>query len=274
MPTLSFVSVVLVSAALLPAQQPAERAFATPKEAVQALIDAAGQNDTAALLKLFGSQGKDLVESGDPADDKTARADFVRRANEKLDIEMDPSKSRATVIAGNDKWPLPVPLVKTKSGEWHFDSARGRTEILARRIGRNELIAIDVCRAYVEAQMDYAQRNDDKAHMLHYAQKLASVAPKSWVDGAPYHGYYFRILTAQGPDATGGERNYIVKGEMIGGFALIAYPAQYGVSGIKTLIVNNSGVVYERDLGPTTASQAHLTTRYNPDKKWQPVSGE
>ena len=216
---------------------------------------------------------------------------------------MDPSQSRVRVVVGNDNWPLPVPLVKTKSGQWHFDSARGRTEVLARRIGRNELIAIDVSRGYVEAQMDYAFADFDKDGILEYAQKListqgqkdglywegepANLIPKDFADAAdaiavgaasakrtPYQGYYFHVLKAQGPDATGGAHSYIVKGEMIGGFGLIAYPAEYGVSGIKSFIVNQDGVVYEKDLGPTTASLARLTTQFNPGKGWEAIHGE
>jgi len=294
-------TLLLAAATLLTAQQPAERNFATPQEAAQALVDAAAQNDTPAMLKLFGPQGTDIVESGDKAEDTTSRANFTRRVHEKMNVQIDPfNPGRATVIVGNDNWPFPVPLYRTKSGEWHFDSARGRTQILARRIGRNELVAIDVSRGYVEAQMDYSTEDYDKDGILEYAQKIvstpgqkdglywegesANLVPKDFADAAdamltsgkhtPYHGYYFRILTAQGPDASGGARSYIVKGEMIGGFGLIAYPAEYGVSGIKTFIVNNMGVVYEKDLGPMTPSLAHLTTSFNPGKGWQAVEGE
>lgn len=299
-PVTSF-SLLLAAAALLTAQQPAERAFPTPQEAAQALVDAAAQNDTAALLKLFGPQGTDIVQSGDLAEDKTARADFTKRAHEKMDVRIDPSNpGRATIVTGSDNWPFPVPLVRTKSGQWHFDAARGRTEILARRIGRNELVAIDVCRGYVEAQMEYASNDYDKDGILEYAQKLVStpgqqdglywegqpgnLIPKGFADAAesvspqgkrvPYHGYNFRILKAQGAEATGGAHNYVVKGEMIGGYALVAWPAEYGVSGIKTFIVNQDGVVYEKDLGPTTTTLARAMTQFNPNKGWEAVTGE
>ncbi len=220
------------------------------------------------------------MKSGDPAEDKDSRAEFARRAHEKMEVQMEPSNpNRAVIIAGNQNWPFPVPLIRTKAGQWHFDSARGKVEILARRVGRNELVAIDVCRAYVEAQMEYASRDRDGNGVLEYAQKIVSapgkknglyfegepdnLVPKAFADAAaalaaegkkptPYHGYYFRVLTAQGPDAPGGARTYVVKGQMIGGFALIAYPAEYGVSGIKTFIVNHRGVVYEKDLGSAT----------------------
>jgi hypothetical protein len=283
----------------LGAQPAAERTFATPQEAAQALVDAAGQNDTPALLKLFGPQGTDIVKSGDPADDKDSRAEFARRAHEKMEVQVEPANpNRATIIAGNQNWPFPVPLVRAKSGQWHFDSARGRVEILARRVGKNELAAIDVCRAYVEAQMEYASHDRGTKGVLDYAQKAVNssgkkdglyaegesdnLVPKAFADAVaavgkkltPYHGYYYRILTGQGPDADGGARTYVVKGDMIGGFALIAYPAEYGVSGIKTLIVNHRGVVYEKDLGAVTPALAAQTTRFNPDKTWKPVQGE
>ena len=295
-------TLILAVAGLLSAQQAAERSFATPQEAAQALVAAAGQNDTAALLKLFGPQGTDIVQSGDPAEDKDSRAEFARRAGEKMEVQIEPSNpNRAVIIAGNQDWPFPIPLVRNKAGQWHFDSARGRVEILARRVGRNELVAIDVCRAYVEAQLEYASRDRDADGTLEYAQKIMSSAgkkdglywegepdnlvPKTFADAAaamfaqgkkrvPYHGYNFRILTAQGPDAQGGMRSYIVKGEMIGGFALVAYPAEYGVSGIKTFIVNNAGVVYEKDLGPMTGMLAGQMMRFNPSKTWKAVQGE
>ncbi|MBZ5674169.1 MAG: DUF2950 domain-containing protein [Acidobacteriia bacterium] len=290
-----------LSTAVLIGQQAAERSFATPQEAAQALVDAAGKNDTAALLKLFGPQSADIVQSGDPAEDKDRRAEFARRAHEKMTVQVEPANpNRAVIIAGNDDWPLPIPLVRTKAGQWHFDIARGRVEILARRVGRNELVAIDVCRGYVEAQMEYASRDRNGNGVLDYAQRIVStpgkknglysdgdpdsLVPKAFGQAAaaigggktaePYHGYYFRILTSQGPDAPGGAQPYVVKGDMIGGFALIAYPAKYGDSGIKTFIVNHRGIVYEKDLGPATDTLAPRIARFNPDKTWQPVQGE
>ena len=283
------------------AKQVSERFFTTPQEAAQALVDATETNDTAALLKLFGPQSTDVVKSGDPSEDKDRRAEFAHRAHEKMDVHIEPSNlNRAVIIIGNDNWPLPIPLVRAKNGQWHFDVARGRVEILARRVGRDELAAIDVCRGYVEAQMEYASHDRNGNKVLDYAQKIVSspgkknglytegdadnLVPKGFGDAAaaiaggktpePYHGYYFRILTSQGPDAPGGTQPYIVKGDMIGGFALIAYPAKYGDSGIKTFIVNHRGVVYEKDLGPATATLAPQVTRFNPDKTWQAVQGE
>ena len=174
-------------AALLLAQPAGERNFATPQEAAQALVDAAGQNDTAALMKIFGPQGADIVQSGDPAQDKDSRAEFATRAREKMEIRIEPSNpNRAVIVAGNQDWPLPIPLIRTTTGQWHFDAARGRVEILARRVGRNELAVIDVCRAYVEAQLEYASRDRDANGVLEYAQKIASSSGKE--DGLYWEG--------------------------------------------------------------------------------------
>jgi hypothetical protein len=300
----AFVTLILASSAIVCAQQPAEQTFATPQEAAKALVDAVAKNDTPALMKLFGPQGTDIVESGDTAEDTASHANFVNRVHEKMDVRIEPlNPARATLVVGNDDWPFPVPLIRTKSGQWYFDSARGRTEILARRIGRNELTAIDVSRGYVEAQMNYATHDFDKDGILEYAQRLisapglkdglyfegepADLIPKDFADAAdaiaagassakrtPYHGYYFHVLKAQGPEATGGAHSYVVKGEMIGGFGLIAYPAEYGVSGIKSFIVNQDGVVYEKDLGPMTTTLARQTVQFNPGKGWEAIHGE
>jgi hypothetical protein len=280
--------------------QTGARSFATPREAAQALVDAAEHNDTAEMLKLFGPAGKDIVESGDAAEDQRSRAEFARRAHEKLQIETGPADpNRATIVVGSDNWPMPVPLIAT-NGQWHFDPAEGRLSILARRIGRNELTAIDVSRAYVEAQTEYATRDRLASGTLEYAQNInsspgkkdglywpgepATLVPKAFADAAaalagskkpvPYHGYQFHILKAQGPDASGGATDYVVKGKMIGGFALVAFPEEYGVSGVKTFIVNHQGIVYQKDLGPMTGTLARQLTRFNPDKTWKRVEGE
>jgi hypothetical protein len=288
-------SLAVLSAA--PQASSGQRTFATPEEAVQALVDAAAKNDTAAMLRVFGPEGKDIVETGDPASEKENRAAFAERAREKMRVEVDPANpDRATVVVGRDDWPLPVPLAR-KAGKWRFDTARGRVEVLARRVGHNELSAVEVCRGYVEAQMEYAAHDRDKSGMLQYAQRIVStpgkkdglywegepqnLVPKSFADAAavllmsqgkkaaPYHGYYFHILKAQGPDAEGGALDYMVKGKMIGGFALIAWPAEYGVSGVKTFVVNHRGVVYSKDLGAGTAATARQALRFNPDKTWK-----
>lgn len=284
---------VLQAAALKDGQQ---KTFATSQEAVQATIDAADRNDTAALLQLFGPAGKDIVESGDLAEDKQLRAEFARSAHEKLLIETDPmTPDKVTFTVGMQEWPFPVPVVR-KDGRWRLDPDSGRMEILARRIGGNELTAADVCRGYAEAQMEYAADARDGDRVLKYAQKIAATPGKQdglYADGVadslvsrafaeaatasvpasgkgpdPYHGYYFRVLKSQGPDAAGGAFDYVVSGKMIGGFALVAWPAEYGVSGIATLIINHDGVVYEKDLGAGTALQARQMTRFNPDKSW------
>ncbi|HZY59520.1 MAG TPA: DUF2950 domain-containing protein [Candidatus Binataceae bacterium] len=284
--------------ALGAAPQAGQQSFATPEEAAKATIDAAAHNDTAALLKLFGPGGKDIVESGDPTADKNGRAEFAKSAGEKLKVDQDPTNpNRATLVVGEQNWPFPVPLVRT-NGKWHFDSAAGRMEILAHRVGENEVNAVEVCRGYVEAQMEYAAQDRDKDGVLKYAQRIvstpgkedglyweggASLVPKAFANAAAanlaegankpdrYHGYYFHILKAQGPDAAGGAFDYVVKGKMIGGFALVAFPAEYAVSGVKTFIVNHQGVVYEKDLGANTSTLARQMTKFNPDKTWKQV---
>jgi hypothetical protein len=273
-----------------------QRTFATPQEAVQAIIDAAEHNDAAALLQLFGPDGKDILESGDPVEDKESRAEFVRSAHEKLQIEQDPANpDRVTFSVGEQDWPFPVPVVR-KDGKWRLDPISGKLEILARRVGRNELNTMEVCRGYVEAQLEYASEDHDKDGILKYAQNIASApgkqdglysenAPQHPVTKAfasaagapkpePYHGYYFRVLKSQGPAATGGAFDYVVKGKMIGGFALVAWPAEYGVSGVQTFIIDHEGLLYGKDLGINTAALARQITRFNPDKSWRRVELE
>jgi hypothetical protein len=274
----------------------AQTAFPTPQAAGKALVSAAESNDTGALLKLFGPEGKPIVDSGDHAEDRALRMQFAKLAQEKMQVEQrDPS--HATILVGSAEWPFPVTLALVK-GEWHFDTPAGKIEVLARRIGRNELNAVEVCRGYVEAQIEYASTDRDANGVLEYAQKIVSSAgkrdglywegesalvPKAFSDAAatleghksaPYHGYYFRILRAQGPDAPGGALEYVVKGKMIGGFALVAWPAEYGASGIKTFLVNHKGIVYEKDLGVSAAASARQMTRFDPDKTWKPVTLE
>jgi len=282
-----FVAAVVLLHAAPPETQ---RTFATPLEAIQATIDAAEHNDATALLQLFGPDGKDILESGDPAQDKDARAEFARSAHEKLQIEQDPTNpDRVTFAVGEQDWPFPVPVVR-KDGKWRLDPISGRLEILARRVGRNELDAMEICRGYVEAQLEYASKDRDKDGILEYAQTVASspgkldglysenepsLVSKAFASAAgsvkpeAYHGYYFRVLKSQGPEATGGAFDYMVKGNMIGGFALVAWPAEYGVSGVETFIINHEGLLYGKDLGATTAIAARQITRFNPDKSWR-----
>ena len=289
--------------ALLPAQTPTSQpTFATPEEAIHAIGDAAEHNDAAAMLKLLGPAGKELVAPADDAGAREDRANFARMVHEKVQVERDATNpNRVTVAVGKEDWPFPVPLVRNKEGKWYFDAEKGKTEVLARHIGRNELNAVEVCRGYVEAQQQYANVDRDADGNLEYAQRIVSspgkqdglywegqpgsLVPKSFARAAeaaaeagkkrePYHGYYYRILKSQGAAADGGAVDYVVKGEMIGGFALVAWPAEYGVSGVKTFIVNHRGIVYEKDLGPTTAALARQMTQFNPDKTWHSVEKE
>jgi hypothetical protein len=291
--TTRFLAVGLAISAGLMQAASNQRTFASPMEAIQATIDAAEHNDAAALLQLFGPDGKDILESGDPAQDKDLRAEFARSAHEKLQIEQDPTNpDRVTFAVGNQDWPFPVPVVR-KDGKWQLDPVSGRQEILARRIGRNELNAMDLCRGYVEAQLEYASEDRDHDGVLEYAQRIASSPGKQdglYSDGAtrnlvtkafaaaaatgkpePYHGYYFRILKSQGSAADGGALDYVVKGKMIGGFALVAWPAEYGVSGVQTFIINHQGIVYGKDLGVNTTALARQMIRFNPDKSWRAI---
>jgi hypothetical protein len=277
---------------------PTQQSFGSPQEAAEALIQAAERYDVPALIELFGPDGTDLVSSGDPVQDKNRADNFVAKAREKHSIAIDPkSKQRAILSVGNDDWPLPVPIVK-KAGKWYFDSKAGRNEILFRRVGANELDAIQVCRGFVEAQKEYASDIHDDSGVNQYAQKLISTPGKhdglywrnpdgssggpigeavakaieegySANQGSGYHGYYFTILKGQGPAAPLGELDYVINGIMIGGFALLATPVEYGVTGVKAFIVSHNGVVYEKDLGPNTLNIAKTIDRYNPDRTWK-----
>lgn len=274
------------------ASKDVQRAFTSPQDIIQATIEAAEHNDTAALLQLFGPEGKDIVESGDPAEDKDLRAEFARSAHEKLELDQDPlTPDRVTFTVGIQEWPFPVPVIR-RNGKWQLDSASGRMEILARRIGRNELNAMEVCRGYAEAQLEYASGARDGDRVLKYAQTIVSAPGKQdglYSEGAaeslvsrefaqaadskavPYHGYYFRVLKSQGPDASGGAFDYVVNGKMIGGFAMVAWPAEYAISGILSFIINQDGVVYEKDMGPGTSLRARQMTQFDPAKSWRPV---
>lgn len=275
---------------------PAQKVYDTPQQAAEALVQAAASYDVPVLLEIFGPDGKDFIASADPVHDKTIAAAFAAKANEKNVVTIDPkNKARATLSVGNDDWPLPIPIVK-QSGKWHFDTKEGRDEILFRRIGANELDAIQVCRGFVEAQKEYASEVHDNSGVNQYAQKIISTPGKRdglfWrnEDGtpggpigegvaraieegyssksAPYHGYYFKVLKGQGPAAPLGQLDYVIKGVMIGGFALVAVPAEYRVTGVKTFMVSYDGIVYEKDLGPGSLNIVKNMERYNPDKTW------
>ena len=284
------------------APRPGPRTFDTPRQAADALAQAAQADDVAAIVAIFGPDGKDIVPSGDPVQDKNDIERFAERAKENLEITFAPGNpNRAVLVVGEDEWPMPVPVVK-RGGKWQFDPKQGKEEILTRRIGNNELEAIALLRGYVEAQEDYASEKHDGSPMLQYAQKwvsspgkqdglswknpdgtpggpvgdeIAELLAKGYTDkAAPINGYYFRTLTGQGPAAPTGSRDYIINGMMIGGFAAIAWPANYGVTGVQTFQVNYDGVVFQKDLGPETAKIAPTIKRYNPDETWLATEDE
>ena len=300
---LLFVTAKLLFGASQSKQQPAmpaspvQEPFATPEKAADALIQAAGTYDVPTLLKILGPDGKDLVTSSDPVQDKNSAKSFATLGQEKHAIRIDPKDPKKAVLSvGPEDWPLPIPIVR-RAGKWYFDSKAGAQEILYRRIGRNELDAIQVCRGYVDAQHEYAMTKHDGSTVNQYAQRVISTPGKhdglAWknADGSfggpvgeniaqvlqegysdksqPYHGYYFKILKGQGPAAPLGQMSFIVKGAMIGGFALAAAPAQYRVTGVKTFIVGYEGIVYQKDLGPDTLQIFKSMEFYNPDKTWQ-----
>jgi hypothetical protein len=284
------------------ATQPQQKTFDTAQQAADSMILAVKNDAVPALLEIFGPDGKDFVVTGDDVQDKNSRAAFVALAQEKMAVDTEPNHpNRAILSVGNEDWPLPVPIVR-QGGKWHFDSQAGRTEILDRRIGSNELDAINICRGYAEAQKEYAAEIHDNSGVNQYAQRIISTADKhdglAWrnADGSdggpigeaiakaiaegytsesgPYHGYYFKTLKGQGPAAPLGQIDYVVDGVMIGGFALIAWPAEYRLSGVQTFIVSYDGVVYQKDLGPDTPKIAAAVELYNPDKTWHRTDDE
>jgi hypothetical protein len=277
-----------------------QRTFETPRAAADALIAAAGDWDLTTLKEILGPSGVDVVVTEDPVQDRNQGAAFAALAREKSEIVVDPKiPNRATLVIGKEDWPSPIPIVR-KGGKWSFDAKAGRTEVLNRRIGRNELDAIEISRAFVDAQREYAFQKRDGSSVNQYAQRIISIAGKQdglvWrnADGTwggplgeeiagviaegyserarPYHGYYFKVLKGQGPAAPLGQMDYVVNGAMIGGFALVAAPADYRVTGVKTFLVSNAGVVYEQDLGPKSVERFQAMERFNPDKGWVPVA--
>jgi hypothetical protein len=276
-----------------------QKTFSSPEKAVEAVVDAVKADDIESLLAIFGPGGKHIILSGDPVEDKKGHEWFIKHYEEKNRLEE--ASGKVTLHVGSDDWPFPIPIVKAGKG-WRFDTEAGKQEILARRIGKNELNAIQVCLAYVDAQREYVMR---KAHqgegLLEYAQKFVSTSGKQdglyWEAGEgqeqspigplfaaardqgysrtplgeepePYHGYFYRILTAQGKNAPGGAHDYVVGGKMIGGFALVAYPAHYRASGVMTFIVNHEGVVYQKNLGKSTQKAVQAMKVFDPDKTW------
>jgi len=275
------------------------KTFDTPQQAASALIEAAAKFDVSELTRIFGPETQDVVFTGEFAQDRQHAADFVAQAREKNRISLEPqSGNRAFLLVGKEEWPFPVPLVK-KGTKWSFDTKAGRQELMYRRIGSNELDAISICHGYVEAQQEYALQPREGYEVNQYAQRIISTPGKqdglAWRDSEgtwegpigekiaeaiqqgydnraePYHGYFFKILKGQGPAAPLGRLDFVINGVMIGGFALVAAPAEYGVTGVKTFIVSHDGVVYEKDLGPTTLDEFQKIELYNPDKSWSPV---
>ena len=305
---LAIVSFSLLALALKAAPQaapktpakPVAKTFDSPQQAAEALIAATEKFDVAALEAIFGPEGRDIILTGEDVVDREKATAFAALARKKHNVTVDPkSANRATLVVGEDDWPLPVLIVR-KGGKWSFDAKTGRQEILYRRIGDNELNAISICRGFVEAQHEYALVKRDGSGVNQYAQRIISTPGKqdglAWRNpdgtwggpvgegiariveqgytsrGEPYHGYFFKVLKGQGPAAPLGEMDFVVRGVMIGGFALVAAPAECGSTGVKTFMVSHDGVVYEKDFGPKTLDVFKSMERYNPDKTWDPVA--
>jgi hypothetical protein len=307
--TLAFLAVPGHLTAQQPAAKTAPRSIAvggktfdTPQQAADALVPAAEKFDERVLREIFGPGGEDIYLSGEYPQDRQRASDFAAEAREKKSISLDPKRgNRAYLLVGNEDWPFPVPIVKV-GAKWAFDAKAGRQELLYRRVGSNELDAIDICRGYVEAQHEYALQKREGYDANQYAQRIISTPGKqdglawqkpdgTWdgpigqriaraieqgysVDAEPYHGYFFKILKGQGPAAPLGEMDFVVKNVMIGGFALVAAPAEYGVTGVKSFIVSHDGVVYEKDFGPATLNEFIKMDRFNPDRSWKPILEE
>ncbi len=278
----------------------AQELFRTPDEAVTALMSAAKAADPKGVMHVLGPGSAEIVSSGDAVADASTRKRFIEAYDTKHQVTLE-GDDKAVLIIGREDWPFPIPLVR-KDGTWRFDTAAGREEILYRRIGRNELSAIQACLAYVDAQQEYAEKDRAGGGTAAYAQRIVSrpgkkdglywpakagedesplgeLVARATAEGyragqqrTPYHGYYYKILTRQGPNASGGALDYVVRGQMIGGFALVAYPAEYGNSGVMTFLVNHQGIIFEKDLGPRTSAVAAGMAAFNPDGTWRRVS--
>jgi len=290
---------VLIFQAVL-AQQGNEKTFPSPGDAVLALYNAIKSSDSTALTEILGSNSGPLLHTGDDVADKRILQNFIRRYEQMHRVVIEPDQS-ATLYVGAENWPSPIPLVKNSSGAWYFDTERGKQEVLYRRVGTNENDAIEVLYSLVSAQRDYASEPRDGSKTKHYAAKFLSSEGKHnglfWKtsdneppspigpliagaaeegysaqqgDRPPFHGYYYRMLTRQGTAAKGGAKDYLVNGELTKGFAFVAYPAEYRNSGVMTFIVNQDGVVYQKDLGQDTEKIASSMSEYNPDNTWTP----
>jgi hypothetical protein len=280
----------------------AQEQFSNAEDAVAALVSAAKKGDTKAIVAVLGPDGEDIVSSGDPVADANTREKFVSAYDAKHSLELEGNGTQSLII-GDDNWPFPIPLVNN-AGKWQFDTKQGLDEILRRRIGRNELAAIQVARAYVQAQNEYSALNPADLGRGVYAQRIVSrpgkkdglywpsaegeqqsplgnLAAQASADGykpgqtpIPFHGYFYRILTRQGAAAPGGAYDYLVDGKLRGGFGLIAVPAEYGNSGIMTFMVNQDGTVFQKDLGPNTRSLAAKIDAFVPDAGWTKTDAE
>jgi Protein of unknown function (DUF2950) len=288
----------MASLAITGADAREQRTFKTPDDAAAALVQAVRINDDRGILSVLGPDGSQIASSGDPTEDKTIRDQFVSAYDAKHQLTME-GDNKAVLVIGRDDFPFPIPLVRA-GGAWKFDTAAGRQEVLSRRIGRNELNAIQASLAYYDAQYEYVEKDRMGAGVRAYAQRFVSHPGKKdglyWPasqgdesplgelvanaanDGyrvggerAPFHGYYYKVLTRQGPAAKGGELDYVVRGDMIGGFALVAWPAAYGNSGIMTFMVNHDGIVYQKDLGPRTSRIAERMAAFDPGPGWETV---
>lgn len=288
----------LYAAALLAAAPClAQQRFDSAEAAAQAVIDGAEMHDAPRLAAIFGPSGNAILTSGNAGQDRAEQSEFARLARSKHQLIPDKRDPNRVILSiGGEDWPFPVPIVRA-NGKWSFDASGTKVEMQARRIGANELDAIEICSGYVEAQRKYASEDRDQDGLLEYARRMLASPGKRdglyWGDGAdslvplglaratydpgntnpkPYHGYYFRVLDGQGPHATGGAHNYLVKNELLGGFGLAAWPAQYGVTGIYTFIVNQDGVIYQKDIAPPPpGATAPAITRYDPDPSWRPA---
>jgi len=304
-----FIAALLVCAAFIVAWSmpimaaATQKLFSTPEDALKGLVEAVKINDRAVLDQIFGPSSKDLL-SGDAVQDAAESEEFAKHVAEKTSLVKE-NESKVIIYLGNENWPFPIPLVKT-NGQWFFDTEAGKEEILNRRIGEDELTAILVCRTYVKAQREYMLKDWDGDGILAYAQKLRSDPGKKnglfWRHAPgepvsplgelvaqarmagykkekslfkeqpiPFHGYYFKTLTRQGKNAPGGKYNYIINGNMVGGFALVAFPSNWGKSGVMTFIVNQQGKVYQKNIGPDTLKMIQNVDTYDPDKTWTPV---
>jgi hypothetical protein len=299
----AFVLISCVSQKATVTKPAGQMTFKSPDAAKKALVTAVEKNDVATLEAIFGPDGKDIVSSGDKIADATARKRFIEAATEKANLAPE-GEGKVILDLGKEDWPFPIPIVKGDTG-WRFDTAAGKEELINRRIGKNELITIEFCRAYVQAQEEYAGKDRNGDGIKEFAQKFRSAEgthdglywkasegeeqsplgplvaeavqegygqnPNPTNEPQPFYGYFYKILTAQGKSAPEGAKSYIVNGHMTGGCALVAYPVHYGSSGVMTFIVNQQGVVFQKDLGEKTAEIVKAMTEYDPDDSWQPV---